>query len=668
MLTTVSRAAVCAAALLALPSAWAQKTAADIPVETFFKKPQYQQMALSPDSEHLAALTPFKGRNNLVVIDLARRTRSVITSFESLDVANFYWVNNERLCLRVADGEEVSGRQNYRGTYCVDSDGKDLHDFTKLGVRRDSMGGFSSITPLAIANDGSADVYVAMPERTRDSLDVYKFDTKSGRYQILTFDSPGSVQRWVLDRNNVPRVAVSVPDRKSKSAPQYRQIWYRDGADSKWEKIFEAEMIGDAWTVGDAVSPLAFDYDNTTLYVASNIGRDKAAIYKYDTKTRKMGELVYEHPLMDVNDPADLVFSRPLKKLVGIRVDADKPTFKWFDPELDKLQKQLDATYPKTFNYLTLPAASEKKALIYAVSDTDPGMYLLLDRTKPSIEPILKTREWFDPALMAERKFIVYKARDGMEIPAWVTIPRNTSGKNLPLIVNVHGGPWARVYSAVEWGRWPEAQFFASRGYVVLEPEPRGSTGWGKKHFTSSFRQWGQTMQDDINDGALYLVKEGIVDRSRMCIHGGSYGGYAAAMGVTRDPDLWKCGSPFVAVTDLFLFQKVLWSDIAQQSDFFDTDFKKMVGDSSADKEMFTKYSPTKQAANVKANVLLTMGGDDVRVPLIHGEAFRDALEAAGKKVEFVVYRGEGHGYNKEANVTDFYSRLEKFFEANLKK
>lgn len=665
MIAALSRATLCAFASLLLPAAYAQKSAADIPVEAFFKRAQYSEMLLSPNAERLAALTPFKNRNNLVVIDLGNRTRNVITAFETLDVADFYWVNSERLCLRVADGQEVSGRQNYRGTYCVDQDGKDLRDFTKLGVRNPALGGYSNIRALALANDGSPDLFVAMPERTRDSLDVYRFNTKTGRSQILSFDSPGYVARWVLDRNNVARVAVSEPERKNKSSPVYRQVWYRDSAEAKWEKIFESEMIGDAWTLGDSVSPIAFDYDNTTLYVSSNAGRDKAAIYRYDTKTRKMGELVFEHPLIDV--AGGLIFSRPQKKLMGIRYDADKPAVKWFDPELDRLQKSLDQTFPKTYNEITLPSDSEKRALIFAHSDVDPGMYHLLDRTKPSLESLVKTREWIDPALMAERKFIVYKARDGMEIPAWVTIPRGSSGKNLPLIVNVHGGPWARVYSAISWGRWPEAQFFASRGYVVLEPEPRGSTGWGRKHFTSSFKQWGQTMQDDINDGALQLVKDGLVDRNRMCIHGGSYGGYAAAMGVTRDPDFWKCGSPFVAVTDLFLFQKVAYSDIAQNSDFFETDFKKMVGDSSADREMFTKYSPAKQAANVKVPVLITMGGDDVRVPLVHGEAFRNALQDAGKKVEFVVYSGEGHGYNKDSNVTDFYRRLEKFFAANLK-
>jgi dipeptidyl aminopeptidase/acylaminoacyl peptidase len=157
------------------------------------------------------------------------------------------------------------------------------------------------------------------------------------------------------------------------------------------------------------------------------------------------------------------------------------------------------------------------------------------------------------------------------------------------------------------------------------------------------------------------------VDKGRMCLHGGSYGGYATAMGLAKDPDLWKCGSPFVAVTDLFLFQSAPYSDISYFSYFFQTDFKKLVGDSSADSEMFTKYSPALQADKIKAPVLLTMGSNDYRVPQAHGDKFAAALQSAGKKVEYVVYPGEGHGYNKDENVFDFYRRLEKFFAENLK-
>jgi dipeptidyl aminopeptidase/acylaminoacyl peptidase len=463
----------------------------------------------------------------------------------------------------------------------------------------------------------------------------------------------------------VPRVAVSSPRCMSASCKYTRTIWYRDAEGAKWEKLFETEMLGEMALTSGGFNPLAFDYDNSTLYVSSRKDGDKSAIYIYDTKARKLGEKVFAHPMIDLGG-GNLIFSRTQKKLLGIFYQADMPTTTWVDPAMDRLQKSIDAALPKTINEIFLPSETDKVALMFAHSDRDPGAYYLLDRVKPAVELIAKTREWIDPELMAERRFIKYKARDGLEIPAWVTIPKG-GGKNLPLIVNIHGGPWVRGYTGIQWGRWPEAQFFASRGYVVLEPEPRGSTGYGLKHYRSSFKQWGQAMQDDITDGALYLVSEGLVDKSRMCLHGGSYGGYATAMGLVKDPDLWKCGSPFVAVTDLFLFQNVTYSDISFGSYFFQTDFKKLVGDSSADRDMFTRYSPALQAGKIKAPVLITMGSADVRVPQVHGDNFVSALRDAGKKVDYVIYKGEGHGYNKDENVFDFYKRLEKFFAENLK-
>ena len=443
-----------------------------------------------------------------------------------------------------------------------------------------------------------------------------------------------------------------------------RSVWYRESADSKWEKLFETEVLGEE-TLSESFSPIAFDFDNKTLFVSSSAGKDKRAIYKYDPKQRKLGEMMFGHTLVDVN--GGLIINRAQKKFLGIQFTADKPVSIWVDPGIDRLQRQVDATFPATVNQLLLPQQSDDWVLIYSYSDVDPGTYHLMNRKKPAIETVARTRSWLDPKVMGERRFIRYTARDGRVIPAYLTLPRGSNGRNLPLVVNIHGGPWVRGYGWADWGRWPEAQFFASRGYAVLEPEPRGSLGFGLDHYKSSWKQWGQAMQDDITDGALHLAKEGIVDKGRMCLYGGSYGGYATAMGLAKDPDLWKCGVPFVAVTDLFLFQGVVYSDIAFLSDFFQTDFKKLVGDSTDDKEMFTKYSPTLQAHRIKAPVLLAMGSDDVRVPQVHGDTFKSKLEETGKKVEYVVYPGEGHGFNKAENVHDFYRRVEKFFATHLK-
>ena len=224
-----------------------------------------------------------------------------------------------------------------------------------------------------------------------------------------------------------------------------------------------------------------------------------------------------------------------------------------------------------------------------------------------------------------------------------------------------------RSYHVVQWGRWPAAQFFASRGYAVLEPEPRGSVGFGAKHYQASFKQWGLSMQDDITDGALHLTSVGIVDKSRMCLFGGSYGGYATLQGLVKDPDLWQCGHACVAVTDIELKQNVTWSDTARYSDYYETDFKRWIGDIATDRARFDATSPAKNASKIKAAVMLTMGGQDIRVPIIHGTTMRDAMEKAGKPLDHHVYLDEAHGFCGHDNLVDFYTRTERFFARHLR-
>jgi len=227
----------------------------------------------------------------------------------------------------------------------------------------------------------------------------------------------------------------------------------------------------------------------------------------------------------------------------------------------------------------------------------------------------------------------------------------------------VHGGPWAHGET---WQFDPEAQFLASRGYAVLQPNFRGSTGYGWKHYQSSFGQWGLTMQDDVSDGVRWAVKEGIADAKRVCIYGASYGGYATMMGLAKDPDLYRCGIDYVGVTDLNLFLTMTWADYAY-SDFAAFSAKEMVGDPSKDAERLRATSPVNLAARIKAPVLMAYGSEDVRVPVEHGTRMRDALEKVGQKPQWILAEGEGHGFRDPRNQEMFYGAMEKFLAENLK-
>jgi len=251
---------------------------------------------------------------------------------------------------------------------------------------------------------------------------------------------------------------------------------------------------------------------------------------------------------------------------------------------------------------------------------------------------------------------IRYKARDGLTIPALLTLPRGLDPKNLPLVVFPHGGPWVR---GIDWEWNAERQFLASRGYAVLEPDFRGSTGHGWKLFRSGWKQWGMAMQDDLADGALDLASRGIVDKNRVCITGASYGGYATVMGLIRHPEIFKCGISWVGVTDMELLHTVGWSDTADSPEAR-LSFEVLGGDPAKDRDMMRANSAIHQAAKLKQPLILAYGLADVRVPYDHGQKLRDALKGHNKNVDYIEYAGEGHGWNRLETHVDFWTRAEK--------
>jgi dipeptidyl aminopeptidase/acylaminoacyl peptidase len=658
MKTAFIRASI-AAVLVAFAAPCLAQKARDIPVETFQKRPENQLMSLSPNGELLAAVTPLNGRDNLVVVDLKKRSRTIITSFKDYDVVQFSWVNNKRLFFRVADGKDALGRIEYAGTYAIDADGGDIRDLNRLvfGNTPTAMERRPQIVPNRTARDGD-EMYVEMTQRRRDALDLYLLNTRTGRYKLVVEDAPADTTGWLLDWNDVPRVVMSVDYSVPKDI-----VWYREDAKSPWKVIAEWQSGAG---VDETIEPLAFTEDNKQLIVTSHRGRERAAIFKFDPQTKALGELIFEHPLLDLT--GGLRFERKTGKLLGIAYDADKPGELWLDPAYAKIQKQVDATLTKTDNRITRGAENDKRFLIFASSDIDSGRYYLLNTDPLGIEELMSTRPGLKPELMSPVKYMPYKARDGLQIPAWVTIPKDSDGRNLPLVVHVHGGPNARSYGWNHWTRYAENQFFASRGYAVLEPEPRGSTEFGRTLMSAGFRKWGMEMQDDLTDGVMELVKLGIVDKSKVCIYGGSYGGYASLWGPIKDPELYRCAIPWIAVSDLVLLQTATWSDMMDNRRMnWEPFFKTRIGSAKEDRAMIEKVSPYLHADRIKIPMLLVMGQDDRRVPLDHGEKMKRAMQTAGVKFEYVTYPGEAHGFNKDENVIDFFKRVEKFLADNLK-
>jgi dipeptidyl aminopeptidase/acylaminoacyl peptidase len=355
--------------------------------------------------------------------------------------------------------------------------------------------------------------------------------------------------------------------------------------------------------------------------------------------------------------------------LLGVRATADAETTAWFEPTLAAVQKAIDTRLPDRVNRLVCRNCrrADRIVLVISYADRHPGELWLWrgEPDKPSAwRRIGVKRPAIDPNRMATVDLMRFKARDGREIPLWVTLPAEPSAAGpAPAVLLAHGGPWMR---GGQWQWDPLAQFIASRGYVVLMPEFRGSMGYGDAHFRAGFKQWGRAMQDDLADAVAWAVARKLVDPARVCIGGGSYGGYAALMGLVKQADVFRCGAAFAAVTEPFWLLREGSPDIRSNQVSAYT-MPQMLGDSMADRDLLREASPLQHAARIRGPLLLGWGEEDRRVPPEHSQRMSAALKNAGIAHEAVSYEGEGHSWLKTATWVDFAGRLEKLLARELR-
>ena len=619
------------------------------PLEAFFRLPQYAAMRISPDGKHIAALAPVNGRQNLVVLDVPPKEARALSSFDSRDVVWFEWLNDKRLLLQTGTLATRDAESRGGGIFAVDADGGESRllvegsDERLTGGMRAVYRAISVVRNLPGTDDFIGEEFVYDPYTTSTG-ELYRINSRTGRRTSLGVGKPESTKQeeWVVDKHGIPRVQIATDKGTTR-------IWYRASAEAAWQKLDEAPSFELRWT------PLAVAEDDRTLYVSSSVGRDKAAIVRYDPATRAFGEVLAQHPQVDLTR---LVMDEG--NAVGVVYDADRAGAAMFDPALARLQATVDAAFPAAVNALSW-SRDRSLVLVTSYSDVSPGTFYLLDVKKGRMQFLADRAPWIKPGQMAPMKPVRYAARDGLEIPAYLTLPRN-GGKNLPMIVDVHGGPW--VHGAA-WGFDSEVQFFASRGYAVLQPNFRGTDRYGWKHLHASYGQWGLSMQDDITDGVKWAIEQGIADPKRVCIYGASYGGYAVMMGLAKTPELYRCGVDYVGVTDIPLMLTMTWSDTSRNEISIEH-MKVMIGDPARDTKRLAETSPVNLAARIKAPVLMAYGASDVRVPIEHGTHMRDALEKAGVKYRWMAMDGEGHGFRDPANQKAYYEAVEKFFAENL--
>lgn len=598
-----------------------------IPLRDFFKNPVADGFTISPDGNKVAWTAPWQERMNIFVKDLASGEITRVSNATSRSVSGYFWVGNNRIIF----GQDSGGDENFH-TFSAPLDGSGAVDLTPFENTRTNL--------LDELENDDEHILITMNKRDARFFDVYRLNVISGKLQLAA-QNPGDISGWMTDNNGVVRMAIA--NRGAENIILYRK---------NEQELFHPIVKTDFRTT---FSPLFFDFDNSKIYVTSNIDRDKAAVYLFNPDNQNLEELVFEHPEVDVSQ---LLRSKKRKIITGAGFYSEKQHYVFFDDLREEVQSDLEKLLPGYEVVITDADKSENRMIVRTYSDRSLGAGYIYDIDSKELEKIADVSPWFDESRMAGMNPISFTSSDGLTINGYLSLPVDKTPRNLPVVLNPHGGPWARDH----WGFNPEVQFLTNRGIAVLQVNFRGSTGYGRSFWEKGFKQWGRKMQNDLTDSVNWLIEQGIADPQKVAIYGASYGGYATLAGLTFTPDVYACGIDYVGPSNLFTLLETLPPYWESERDRFYT----MVGDPLYDHELLREISPVFHVDRITAPLFVAQGANDPRVKQAESDQIVEALRARGVSVEYMVKDNEGHGFMNQENRFEFYEAMERFLEKHL--
>ena len=601
-----------------------------IPREVLFGNPSRFAPKLSPDGKRMAYIAPHEGVLNIWVRTVGQEDDKVVTSDKHRGIRNYFWAPSGKKLLYLQDKD---GDENNH-VFAVPAEGGDAVDLTPMPKVRAEI--------IAVERTRPNEILVGINDRDPQVHDVYKIDIQSGKKTLVQQNDFNAIS-WVADHKLQVRIAaVLTPDGGT-------LIKHRPGnAKGAWKDLVN-------WPAEDSFtsSPLFFAKDDRTLYVLSTVGSNATELRGLDTRTKKMKVIAADATA----DAGEIVAHPTSYKIQAVGFTRARIDWKVLDPSIAGDFAELAKLHVGDFNVVDRDDA-DKTWLISYTQDKGPIAYYAYDRASKKGTFLFTHQPELEDLPLAEMQPIEYKARDGLTIHGYMTVPAGVEAKNLPAVVLPHGGPWARD----DWGFDGFAQVLANRGYVVLQPNFRGSTGYGKDFLEKANREWGGTMQDDITDGTRWLIDQGIADARRICIMGGSYGGYATLMGLAKEPDLYACGVDIVGVANLITWM----ANIPPYWVPFRHVLYQRVGNPETEEEFLKSRSPVFLADRIKAPLYIFQGANDPRVPKAESTQIRDAITRASGEVHYMEFADEGHGFARPENRLKFLAEAEKFLAEKI--
>ncbi len=598
-----------------------------IPRETLFGNPQRTSPRLSPDGKRLAWLAPEEGVLNVWVRTIGADDERAVTHDRSTGVRLFFWAQDADRLLYLQDRD---GDENWH-LYDID---------LKTGAERD-LTPFESTTVGDVITDHNFpdEIFVAINNRDPQLFDLHRIDLRTGASK-LEAQNPGAYVGWLVDNQFRLRGAqAAMPDGGF-------QLLTAKTPGAELEALL-------TWGPEDNGGALGFAPGDASLYIEDSLESDTTELYELDLATGAKKTLA-RHDKVDVGPVIRHPTGRQVQA-VGFALHQLEWTF--FDAEMEADFKALGKVAAGELNLVSRDRADESWLVAFA-GDADPVRYYAWDRKTRRALYLFSDRPELQGLPLAPMQPVSIPSRDGLELVSYLTVPVDAEPKNLPLVLNVHGGPWARD----EWGYDAEAQWLANRGYAVLQVNFRGSTGFGKKFLNAGNREWGAKMHDDLLDAVEWAVAQGVADRERIAIYGGSYGGYAALAGAAFTPDVFRCAVDIVGPSNICTLIESIpayWAPLMHQ-------FRVRVGDIETERDFLEARSPLFKADEIRIPLLIAQGANDPRVKQAESEQIVEALRTKGKEVDYLLFADEGHGFARPPNRMAFHAEAEQFLARHL--